>query len=397
MGIKQKLEKWKNFMMFTSALAVFFILPQFHDWANNFKIKLHFCNHAYCILFAIIFIVMAYRAYDKKKSYLKTALIILIVGIILMNMAVCVDGKMSILGFGLSSFGNFAISDDSGCKPGIDCPGDIVEVPIPPCLETDAGRDYITFGTIMSGANIDDLCMGDILRERYCNSELTYTSEDINCKTRYGADWTCEEGECREGEALPTETDCGDGIDNDLDGDIDCADSDCDYSWFEGGCGDFDYSCEHNPTNPYPFCGGTCPSGEVCADYAIESGSWCECIPIGETSCVDSTGEGWCEEGYNCVEISGEYYCEYDFGTCYDTDGGNEPLVGGFCVATYPEIGTLNIIEYCGWEKGDEDTLYEYYCFNGGDMSIEYDCVADFGLCCIENTVYGSYCGECEY
>ena len=398
------------------ALGVFFVVGfKIHDLFSNLSIRLHFCNHLACMIFALLWFLFAAigiflltkKTKFKRFRYIPYIVLaaVLVIGIIFMNITVCdVSGGMS---FGIPFLQDTSTAAEN-CNPGVDCPGDVVAVPIPPCIETDVGRDYITFGTILSGANLDDLCMGDVLRERYCDSELTYTSEDINCETEYGDDWTCEEGECRIEEAtaptpaLPVddgdpESDCGDGIDNDGDLLIDCADPDCDYSWFEGGCGDFDYSCEHNPTEEYPFCGGTCPPGEVCGDYAIESSSWCSCVPEDETSCVDSTGDGWCEEGYNCVEDSGEYYCEFDFGTCEDTDGGDNPLVGGFTIVDHPEFGILNIIEYCGFEKGDESTLYEYYCLAGEDMNIEYDCFTDFGLCCIEDPVDGSYCGECEF
>ena len=320
-----------------------------------------------------------------------------------MNVTSCdVDGKMS---FGFISLAQSVLGgDDDSCVSGVDCPDDIVEVPIPPCIETDSGRDYITSGMILSGADIEDMCMGDdILRERYCYDELSYTSEDISC-SEYMDGYICENDECVL-DTTPTtpiigggddddeeaiETDCGDGIDNDDDGLIDCADTDCDFPFEDGGCGDFDYSCEHNPTTDYPFCGGTCPSGETCGDYAIETSSWCSCIPEDETSCVDSTGDGWCEEGYNCVEDGGEYYCEFDTsGDCTDSDGGIDIYVGGYSL---DHLGS-NYIEYCGFEKGDENTLYEYYCLYGEASDLPTDCSA-LGLVCIEPYPYPAYCGE---
>ncbi len=419
---KKKKEKEKHkgtinkyvLLILSLALGIFFVLPHFHSWANNQIIRLHFCDHFACIVFSIIFfaffVVSAFYILQRRKKRRKKGtikrqsliwwvpfIIILVVGIILMNITYCDSEGMHFGEFFPGVFGAGGIARVDACKPGVNCP-----VPIPPCEEDDDGRDYISFGSILSGANVDDICMGDILRERYCNSETTYTSEDIDCTTLL-TNGTCIEGECREGEVVIAaddeeeriETDCGDGVDNDDDGFFDCADSDCDYAWLDGGCGDFDYSCEHNPTTPYPFCGGTCPSGEVCADYAIETGSWCTCMPEGEIPCSESTGEGWCEEDYECDDIDDEFFCVYDFGDCYDTDGGIDYLVGGFSVEENPIFGTLNYIEYCGWLKGDTNTIYEYYCLEGVATPIEINCET-LGFCCIEDTVFGSYCAECE-
>ncbi len=405
--IKQEAKKWKNFMIASIVLTIFFGLNYFHEWANNFIINLHFCNHTFCIIFAIIWLGFAFFSWKNKKAYLKIAIIILVIGIILMNLATCdASGSMS---FGDFSLGNFAIfsSLDNGngedCTPGVDCPGDIVEVPIPPCIETDDGRDYITPGMILSGANLEDMCMGtDILRERYCNSELTYTSEDVSCSDLYGVDWICEDRECILSETpiipepeIGNETDCGDGVDNDGDGLIDCADPDCDYAFEDGGCGDFEYSCEH--LSDYPTCGGTCPVGSVCGIYNTGDGTldggWCECIPEGEVSCYDSGDcTGWCDEGYEYICVGDEVgcYCEwlYNFDICIESDDGVDPLVGGFVFFT-----PLNLIDYC--ESKFDEWLMEYSCGDVGIISQSIDC-SELGLVCLSGFGEGDYCGEGE-
>ena len=403
--IKKELYKWKNFMVVAIGLAIFFGLEYFHTWANDFIIKLHFCNHYFCIIFAVIFCVIAFMAYNKKKAYVKLMLIVLVVGIILMNMAVCdINGSMSIGSFSLG-FASISFDTHTECTPGVDCAGDVVEVPIPPCIETDAGRDYLTFGTILSGANLDDLCMGDILRERYCSDTLTYTSEDIDCTT-LGVGWTCEEGECREGEIIVdiieeeeeiiigNETDCGDGIDNDGDGLIDCDDLDCQIPLDEGGCGDFDYSCEH--TSDYPTCGGTCQVGYECGVYNTGDGTldagWCECMPEDETPCYESSGcDGWCDDGYDyiCTGDTDGCYCEwvYDLETCYDSDGGIEPTIGGFVFYT-----PLNMPDVCEFKF--DNWLTEYSCGEDRIVTNPIDC-AELGLICIDGIGdEGAYCGE---
>ena len=394
-------------MLLSIALAIFFILNQFHAWANDFIIKLHFCNHTFCILFALIFVVMAFLAWKKKKSYLKLLLIVLIIGIILMNIATCnAGGGMSIGGILLGSFVISNTETHTDCTPGVDCAGDIVEVPIPPCVDTDGGRDYITSGMILSGADIPDICMGNTLRERYCYDTLTYTSEDIDCTTLL-INGICEEGECREGdipyippveEEEEIETNCGDGIDNDGDGLIDCADPDCSYPFEDGGCGDFEYSCEH--LSDYPTCGGTCPTGSYCgvyniADGTLDGGGWCECIPDGEISCYDSEDcTGWCDDDYEyiCTGDSFGCYCEwlYDLDTCFDSDGGIEPTIGGFVFYT-----PLNLADYC--ESKFDEWLIEYSCEGEGIASNPIDCT-ELGLICIDGEYdEGAYCGEGEY
>jgi len=77
-----------------------------------------------------------------------------------------------------------------------------IPVEIPPCVDTDGGKDYLAQGTILSGLDRSDQCVNtDKLRERYCDTTLTYTVEDISCSEQYGRNWVCEEGECIEGGA----------------------------------------------------------------------------------------------------------------------------------------------------------------------------------------------------
>jgi len=407
----KKSKRTRNFTIISAILFIFFILPIFHDWANNFSIKLHFCDHSACFIYSLIWLAFAIIGYNYlrkkkkiKKNFITISIVVLVVGILLMNSVYCDLGGMHFGGI-LSQLNLKPAESDfeDRCIPGVDCPDDIVEVPIPPCIETDAGRDYITPGIILSGVNIEDTCMGDdILRERYCNNLTTYTSEDVSC-SEYRDDYICEDGECvlnttptaPTPPVIGTETDCGDGVDNDGDGDIDCADSDCDYAFEDGGCGDFDYSCQH--VSPYPECGGTCPTGEECIIYYAGDGTldggWCECMPSGETACGDSGScDGWCLDGEICVSDSFGCFCEFDIsGDCTDSDGGIDIYVGGYCL----DYLDNNYIEYCGFEKGDENTLYEYYCLYGEATDVPTDCSA-LGLVCIEPYPDPAYCGEGE-
>jgi hypothetical protein len=415
MKLKKKL-KLNIFTIIYFLFFLFFAIPFFvHKWASNLALQLHFCNHLVCFLYSLIWLILAFVSIimwkkikrqnkKKKKKSIKIliiiAIIVLVVGIIFMNITYCnTENKIHFLGFKEAITGLFTSTSSNlgeDCTSGVDCPGDVVEVPIPPCIDTDTGRDYITPGMILSGANIPDVCMGtDILRERYCFDTLTYTSEDVSC-SEYNADYVCEAGECVLGEVIDddgeggdeivSETNCGDGIDNDEDGDIDCADSDCNIPFEDGGCGDFDYSCQH--LSPYPECGGTCPTGEECIVYYAGDGTldggWCECMPEEETPCGGSGGcAGWCLEGDICIWDSAGCFCEFDFG-CLETDSGIDPTHGGV-TTHFP----AQFIDQCIFKT---DRLIEYSCGDGIEND-EIDC-EELGLICIDDIQDGSYCGE---
>ncbi len=439
MKIKQEIKKWKNFAIASIVLAIFFVLEYFHEWANSLLVKLHFCNHTYCMIFAAIFIVIAFFAWKNKKHYLKSALIILGVGLILMNVTYCENGSMFLGDFSFGAFSIISSDSDDDCKPGVDCPGDVVEVPIPPCIETDDGRDYITPGMILSGADIEDMCMGDdILRERYCDSELTYTSEDVSCSDLYGEDWICEDRECILSETPVTPPDgeleacytaceneaidycnehtlgegsdeydycmaslandileckticdegepakentlalCTDEIDNDGDGAIDCADFDC---------AEF-CECVHD-CDPLTGCFGYCDDGYYCDIYNVLGARWCECIRDGREPCGEV--DGWCLDEDICVPTpDGDYICVYDFGyLCYESDGGDVPLVGGYC---YDFATETFVYDEC--EEG-YPIVMEMTCFFDGCRTGQGWC-EDWGYgCVIDSKGEGDYCEE---
>jgi len=361
-------------------LFIFFILSFFHDWANSLTTKLHFCNHTACIVFSIIWLIFAligiYYLFSKNKMsflWIVAYIIVLIVGIILMNMTYC-DSK------GKMHFNDKNIfSGDSTFSGGYD--GEVDE---PPCSDSDTGRDYLVRGDITpTTPSISDLCLNEeTLIERYCDSELTYTSENINCVDEYGEEYVCDDGRCAvkdvgsgDGDVDETEpeTNCGDGIDNDDDQYIDCEDEDCDET-----CGEFTYSCQH--LSEFPSCGGTCPSGEECIAYihsdSTLNGSWCDCMPVTEKFC----GEGdlpfcidWCKDGDECISDSGGCYCNYDYNYCTETDEPYDFYTWGMCVG----IDGLTHKDYC-----DGEILIEYNC-NGADcIEIEQNCT-ELGMYCV--------------
>lgn len=111
---------------------------------------------------------------------------------------------------------------------------------------------------------------------------------------------------------------CGDGIDNDNDGKIDCEDSDC-------NC---EYSC-----NLYGISGkcqaGTCEPGYNCIESVMSTGCMCVAQQI-ENFCSDSDGgikpmaAGNCQDAFgkyydSCAsaKLLVEYHCQGDANKCY--------------------------------------------------------------------------------
>lgn len=375
--IKQEIKKWKNFAIFSLALALFFVLEYFHNWANDFFINLHFCDHLFCMIFSAIFFAFAYFAWQKKRSYLNMAIIVLIVGIILMNLTYCEGGQMYLGDFSFGSFSIFSINETI-CKPGVVCCEHNCTVPIPPCLETDFGRDYLSYGVVRSGVNIDDICLEDgNLRERYCNSELTYTSEDIDCEVTYGTDWTCIEGECRYSATPtpPTPEDkentlalCSDGADNDGDGFADCLDSDC---------AEFCPDCDHAD---YPACLAYCSETSTCKQIFLYDGTpdggICSCVPDGEIACSDEgipgddrTCTGYCPYDMYCVNDKFGCFCQ-DF-PCFDFDHGFFIEEPGTCM----NLNLTMFDDYCL----DDEILIEYTCSSEGCIPNEINCSVIYG------------------
>ncbi len=398
----KKKTKANKIILFISSiiLGIFFILwGKVHIYLAEMMPHLHFCSYLACVVFSLIWLVFMgitifFLTGKRKKIKISKiwyvpVIAILIIGIILMNLTYCdAKGEMH---FGLSNVWRslFGMTlSQSMCKPGETCCEHDCPVPLPPCLETDNGRDYISYGEITSGVFIDDICLENgELRERYCNSDLTYTSEDIDCAVQYGTGWLCIEGECRYS-STPTPppgtedtlTLCSDGIDNDGDGDIDCDDLDC---------AEF-CACVHGEAVTYPTCGGVCPSGSYCAPYNRESGGWCECVPNEETACGSAKigggiyCEGWCLDGDYCISDGARCYCS-DF-PCIDLDGGYFAEIEGICIDEYGVYG-----DYCLSDTG----VMEYTCGESGCVENQIDCIpyaGGSGVCVLGDL--SDYCGD---
>ena len=91
----------------------------------------------------------------------------------------------------------------------------------------------------------------------------------------------------------PSPEDCGNGFDDDCDGDIDCADEDCQVDYPAIAC------------TPAEDCCRVCESGKPCGDSCIDVSSEC------------SAGEGCaCAAADVCTgdELTPQEQCEVDFG-----------------------------------------------------------------------------------
>lgn len=366
------------FAIVSSLLFLFFVLPPVHSWANSLTTKLHFCNHLACFIYSIIWLALAVVGWkhvsDGKKprnSLIAVSAVVLIVGIILMNIVYCdASGRMT---FGRQTPVEYTVVDTQPMSG---------PVPTPPCVDTDAGRDYITRGMIRSGADIEDLCMGDnILRERYCDSMVTYTSVDIRCSGEYGSGWGCEEGECRllpvtsTTSTTPTSTTTT-AITSSTPITTTLAED-----------------CQHGSI--FPVCGGSCPTpNQECSPMVTQDGSgnygWCECMPATQTPCGESapTGSlscgGWCLDSMYCLQDYNLQACYCSDFPCVDSDGfGVE--TPGTCIGLDGE----GYYDACA-----SSNLIEYYCSSSGCVTTEVDCSTLYGGAGYEcaHTKDGAYC-----
>jgi len=207
---------------------LFFVLPIFHNIANSFSIKLHFCNHTLCIAYSIIWLIFGVynfinfckekKEFDnqekilkqKKKNYFKKWLIIflivLLIGILLMNIIVC-DNYGNIKGFGLRWIG-----DGNGGMKNVDGFGDgerLVRsegtenlIPMPHeggghLSDSDGGRVYDVYGYIIGDEDMEDVCLNDyILREFFVESSSAVFGEEIDCREFYDPTACCRDGRC---------------------------------------------------------------------------------------------------------------------------------------------------------------------------------------------------------
>ncbi|MDP3728158.1 MAG: hypothetical protein Q8R18_01755 [bacterium] len=226
------------------------------------------------------------------------------------------------------------------------------------CADTDSeeGDPYLVRGTLTltssSGTEtvFEDDCSKDTLGEYSCDDtgDNDYLSVLINCATDYGYTYTCEWGAC------VTKEDCGDEIDNDGDGDVNCDDSDCE--------GDSD-------------CVGSCSDSDSSAEDAnLSQGTVTVVSSEGTETGTDSCDSNNLIE-YSCAE---DNTLSYETISCSTVYGSTASCSNGECVlpssgdaASVPEVAAC-----ADAVDNDVDGKYDYLgaCDTDNDGVIDYSC-----------------------
>lgn len=133
-----------------------------------------------------------------------------------------------------------------------------------------------------------------------CVDRMTSTEHCGRCDNPCEQDEICAEGTCQPG----AEADCLDGMDNDMDGDADCEDSDC--FGVERDC-----TCSGGMVGDMPT--------ELC-----EMGTWSTCGPCGPAP--DCSASNPCDYGYDCTGGT----CVFNPGYRYDVEVVDAPFIPMF-------------------------------------------------------------------
>ncbi|MET0594580.1 MAG: hypothetical protein ABW133_17905 [Polyangiaceae bacterium] len=267
------------------------------------------------------------------------------------------------------------LDEEDGATPTEDgAPGDDVEEDTAPPGDDDAGVDDGSRPDVSVDASVDasaDVCRGCDVRSDgdAARSDVADAPRDLGdariadaadvrdgdgnpCPTPVdctlaacngascGANGrVCSASACTCPGGQTKETTCGDGKDNDCDGQTDCADPDCarlqcGTSTNQRCCGT---TCVNTETDSAHCqgCGLACASGQTCKRITDESGTRGHCTCAGTTSqcpkspnqvcrtgngdgqdnlcaCdVDNTGNAGCAEGQVCQSVAKANFCHY--------------------------------------------------------------------------------------
>ena len=205
---------------------------------------------------------------------------------------------------GSDGSGSSGPSTETSCTDGSDndSDGDI------DCADSDCSSDpACSSGGCPSGQVLD--CDGACANSSYlgdniCDDGITFSS-NFNC-----AQFNYDDGDCI---AVSVEFNCTDGSDNDSDGDIDCADSDCSS---DPACGSSGGSTICTNTCTLYASDGDCDDGGPNHDYSLcDYGTDCDdcgvrdvctdtCATANDNVCNDAGlgGDGTCDRGTDCAD-----------------------------------------------------------------------------------------------
>lgn len=177
------------------------------------------------------------------------------------------------------------------------------------CKDSDGGINLLEQGTVVAGTLTEtDSCIDNVIVKEGICVNGAYASTQKNC-LGLGEGYSCNGGTCIFG-LSESENVCSDGKDDDGDGSIDCADSDC--------------------------AGYTCAEGKTCYQS--------KCIETPEKICTDAVDND--EDGKTDCEDSN---CATDV-NCADGDGDGIVDAGDKC----PAKGAINKVYLAGANSGCE-------------------------------------------
>jgi hypothetical protein len=349
--------------IFSFLLFLFFGLSLFHNWANLILIKLHFCDHLFCIIYSLIWFFSGIwnlfhyckkdnleenkkNLIEKEKKRLKKEMfifiLVLILGIFLMNIIPC--DEYAKISFGLKT--NDFYKDELGTNDSYEYENNNLEKNKDNFILneenfSDSDDPFYPNGTLKS-----NFCLDYFNLRKYTSIESHTESnaviiEDIDCREFYGPYSCCINGKCI-ANCTKEEYSCESYSEIYLDreyygfveeyGDEKCSDisnRDCDYG-VEWSREHFDsdgkcciWKCLENPPEPdipepdipenfcqdsdeglNPEIPGICNDGNSYTDYCIDNSKLME-FKCSEDICV---GVEWqCKQ--KCIESESGAYC----------------------------------------------------------------------------------------
>jgi len=196
------------FILIPFLFSIFFALNIFHGWANSTPIKLHFCDHFFCIIYSLIWLIIGLcnsffyykhnkkpEEKDKEKKNTKKKIIlfclILVIGIILMNITFCNSGGKMMFGLN-DNFENNHGNDNIFSEKG----EDFNDLENHETNLSNPDEPYDSEGNLKSPICLDIFVLRTYTQLSPDSNDVRI--DDVNCSEVYTGG-CCIEGECVEG------------------------------------------------------------------------------------------------------------------------------------------------------------------------------------------------------